>query len=137
MRLEDGSFLPVLSDSSRVFAKSCLDESDRPVIDALRPTLWVNYTRVTLVHPVNRERLTIDVNLRYSDDRGCRSCDHLVIAELKHSNLLAKSGFFNILKRLNIHPATFSKYCMGMVLMEKHTKTNRFKRQVRLIEKLS
>lgn len=126
-----------LDETSRTFAESCLDGYCPSVVTELKPTVRVHYSRVTLVNHVNCERLTFDLNLSFSDPFGSRYCDHLVIAELKHSRLLAKSSAFDMLRSLNIHPTKFSKYCMGMVLMEKHSKTNRFKTQVRLIEKLS
>lgn len=137
MRLDDDPVHPRMPAACRDFVGICLGRERRHIIDALSPNLRVNYSRVTLASPANGERLTLDIGLTFADPSRRVVLDHLVIAEIKHAGRLVKSRVFSILKQLDIHPVTFSKYCMGVVLTGRHPKINRFKEQVRLIEKLS
>jgi len=47
------------------------------------------------------------------------------------------SDFRAVLKRLHIHPFSFSKYCMGVVLTDPNAKYNRFKSKLMKIRKLT
>ena len=67
--------------------------------EALEPKLWNEYTRITLVSKRDRERLTLDLRLRftgYEDSFAAgRSLDLpcLTIAELKQDGLNRHSAF--------------------------------------------
>ena len=136
LRLTDPCITPGLSEPAKEFAKQCLDSSYRHLADEVKPVLWVIYDRITLANPINQERLTFDVNLKFSHQGRTISLDNLVIAELKQSQYLFKSDFFLLLKTLNILPTNFSKYCMGIVLLGKENKFNRFKKIILQLKKI-
>ncbi len=95
------------------------------------------FSRVTLVNRNLTERLTIDTQLKFHNFVTNNTCaiEDLVIIELKrdgntHSPILEK------LRQLHIHPAKFSKYCMGMALTDAALKRNRFKPRLHNLDKL-
>lgn len=103
----------------------------------LKPSLWVNFSRMTLADQSFKERATIDVGLHYiQGDRTIR-CDDLVIAELKQPMFSRISGFMGALNDLHISPLRISKYCYGMQKMYPDLKYNNFKQKFSKINKLS
>jgi len=90
---------------------------------------------VTLADLRRQERITLDLNLTFSDDSRHMSLDNMVVAELKHPCYVTKSPFFSMMKRLNVFPMKFSKYCMGIVFLEKEPRRNRFKKQLLALKK--
>ena len=98
------------------------------------PKLWVDYTRITLVGRASPERLTIDLDLRYSDDSGALALPGLVIAELKTQGRPHASPAARVMHQHLIRPAGFSKYCVGAILLHPTLKHNRFSRILRRID---
>jgi hypothetical protein len=111
---------------------SIFDSSD------LEPSLVSNFNRITLVNNRETERVTIDLNLSFMNDKtGNRiALDQLIVLELKQDGW-QHSEFRDILNRLRIKPLSFSKYCMGMVLTDPQIKYNSFKRKWTLINKIT
>lgn len=95
------------------------------------------FSRITLVNKNMTERLTIDIHLRFRHIPTGTTCglNRLVIIELKRDGNLY-SPILEILKEFRVHPAKFSKYCMGMALTNDKLKHNRFKPRIRQIKKL-
>jgi len=113
-----------------VFGKDCENR-----VDNIKPALLVNYRRITLTNPRNHERITFDVDLTFSDGDHDLKMKNLVVAELKQSHLIMSSYFSRYLKNMNIFPVQFSKYCMGVILMGKSTRYNRFKENLLVLVK--
>jgi hypothetical protein len=61
----------------------------------------------------------------------------LVIAEVKRSRFSGYSDFINLLNEERIKPTGMSKYCLGMILLDKNLKYNRFKRKLLTLNKMS
>lgn len=103
----------------------------------IAPALVTSFERITLVNRAHTERLTIDLNLRFSNVRKQISgnMDGLVIVELKQDGMYL-SPMKEILQHLRIKPFKVSKYCLGTVLTKADVKHNRYKRKIRLIEKM-
>jgi hypothetical protein len=97
--------------------------------EKLRPIIWVNYKRYTLVHKTQPERLTIDVELEFVKNDVTKKLEGLVIAELKQEKRHA-SPFFNMMKKLHIRKGGMSKYCLGIVLTCDNVKKNSFKKKL-------
>lgn len=97
--------------------------------NALHPTLINEFSRITLVHPGRKERITIDVNLRFlsPDEKIDISYQKLCVSEIKTEKLSNQSAIFSILKNNGIFPAHFSKYCIGISSIHPQIKQNRFK----------
>ena len=103
----------------------------------LEPKLWVEYDRITLVSQFRQERVTIDLNLRFSWEDETLCLPHLVIIEVKQDRFSAQSDMVKLLRQNKVHPLGFSKYCMGVSLLYPNIKHNNFKSKLRLAEKLA
>lgn len=101
----------------------------------LIPTIWVNYSRLTLVNRTSAERLTIDLNLEYVKDGLIKKLDNLVIAEVKQEKR-SPSPFLKVMKKYHIREGSISKYCMGIALTCKAVKRNNFKRKLLTLKHL-
>lgn len=95
--------------------------------EPLVPLLWNEFFRYTLVHRERAERLTIDTSLTFRDAKGEASLPGLCVAELKEGRTGHGSPFAALMRALPAPPASFSKYCIGTVLLEPGIKYNQFK----------
>jgi hypothetical protein len=97
---------------------------------SLKPVIWVNYSRLTLVSKANAERLTIDLDLEFVQGDVKKNLSELVIAEVKQEKRKA-SPFLKVMKQLHIREGSISKYCMGIALTSgKKVKKNNFKQKL-------
>ena len=103
---------------------------------ALEPSLWNAFTRITLVSKHRVERLTLDLNLRFhNDDRQAR-LPGIAVAEVKQERFSTESDFVRQMRALNRRPSGFSKYCTGVTLLYPDVKSNNFKPRRLLVDKL-
>lgn len=101
----------------------------------LRPKIWINYSRITLVNKTSAERLTIDLNLEFKTVDATRNMGQLVIAEVKQDSK-APSPFVAILKRKHIREGSISKYCFAVASSFHGVKSNNFKQKLSQVHKL-
>lgn len=136
--LEDKDIGEELSEQSKEFAKNLVSINNEEIIDRVKPKLWIEFDRITFANLLNRERLTIDTNLTYSDKISPpKKMDNLVIAELKRDSFSLNSRFFQYLKSLGIHPFRISKYCIGIATIKGNIRYNRFKKKLLKLAKLT
>lgn len=102
----------------------------------LTPCLWNTYTRVTLVSKTNCERVTIDSQLAFAWQGRKITLPNIVIAEVKRSGTSAESDFITLMRQLGVRKTGFSKYCMGISLLNSHVKQNRFLALQRLVTRI-
>ena len=103
----------------------------------LKAQHWNTFTRITFVHKTKKERLTIDVNLRFEDTNSQkRDLGQIVIAEVKQAKRNLASNFIRIMKKERIHPLRISKYCMATAKLFTSLKSNNFKRKFLHLNKL-
>lgn len=95
----------------------------------LKPVLWVNYKRITLVSNNLTERVTIDVDLEFISDNIVRKMENLVIAEVKQDRK-NPSAFLACMKEKHIRVGSISKYCLGIALTQRSVKKNNFKEKI-------
>ncbi len=112
-----------------------LNKTQPYVLDDLKPTVWVNYIRYTLVNKTEAERLTIDLELEFVKDEVTKKVQRLVIAELKQEKRNA-SPFSTMMKKLHIREGGMSKYCMAVALTCKDVKRNSFKAKLLKLKNL-
>ena len=93
----------------------------------LTPLLWNEFFRCTLVHRERAERVTLDTALTFRDVHGEASLPGICVAELKEGRTGHGSPFAALMRALPAAPASFSKYCIGTVLLEPGIKQNQFK----------
>lgn len=101
----------------------------------LKPKLWANYTRITLVNKNQPERLTLDLNLHFKNDGTTRFIKNVVVAELKQERR-TKSVFTEMMSSLSIREFSISKYCLGVVTLYPEVKQNNFKVKLLTLKKI-
>ncbi len=105
-------------------------------VQALRPALWNEFTRITLVSKRRVERLTLDLHLRFWHNEARASLPGIAVAEVKQQGFSLRSDFIGQMRALNLRPTGFSKYCMGVSKLYPGVKSNNFKPRQRLVDKL-
>lgn len=105
------------------------------IAGTLKPAIWVNYSRITLVSKQSTERLTIDVGLNYKNNLKKKAFPHLVIAEVKQENT-NNSVFIDLMRENRILSTSISKYCFGISCLYNQIKKNNFNLKIRNINKL-
>lgn len=133
-RVKNPTIEGVLSPSSKAF----IEKNSIYKADDLKPVLWNSFTRITLVHKIEKERATIDLNLSFSSYNGEIKSElpHLIIVEIKQEKMSVDSDFIKALKKNHIRQSSMSKYCIGTVLTNKTVKANKFKEHILKINKL-
>lgn len=83
------------------------------VSEPVYPQIWNMFHRLTFVHRVRAERVTIDSDVRF--ERGGRSAvfGPACIAELKQASGDPGSPFNKLMRSLGQAPTSMSKYCVG------------------------
>jgi hypothetical protein len=93
---------------------------------ALQPVLNMRYQRMTLVALHGSERMTIDHRLCFADGTTSKSVSENVFV-LEAKSVQGNGIADQLLRRYHQHPTNHcSKYCVGMSVMEKITKSNQF-----------
>ncbi|WP_445956435.1 polyphosphate polymerase domain-containing protein [Yeosuana sp.] len=125
-------FEPNLLEKSLEFIQHTTQETFE-----LKPIIWNQFNRVTLVNKTAKERLTIDVNLSFKKNGTLKTYDNLVIIELKQERFNRSSPIVQQLKSKQINPYSISKYCIGMIGIYNELKYNRFKEKLLKINKIT
>ena len=129
MRVDD---IPMLLSSDQ---KEYIKESIGKEL-VLTPQHWINFRRITFVNKSYTERLTIDLDLNFSNKSIHGSFENVIIAEIKKERSSQSSKFTYIAKKYHILPTKLSKYCMSTIDLNPSVKHNRFKKKVLLINKI-
>jgi hypothetical protein len=118
---EDNSFLQAHTPYSR---------------DLINRMLTNNFNRITLVSKKEKERLTIDFSLTYSDNNHQKSLSNLVVIEVKQEKRNRDARIMKILKDKHVYERSFSKYTIGISLLYPEAKYNRFKENLLYLNKI-
>ena len=97
----------------------------------LRPSLTVQFARITLVGTDREERITIDQGLTWSRGGATVSHPHLAVVELKSRSKAAAAPSLRALAAVGHHPAAFSKYAAGIVLCTPEVRHHRLRPMLR------
>lgn len=101
----------------------------------LKAVIWVNYSRITLVHKTKAQRLTIDTNLLFKNESQEKLLFEIAIVELKKE----KASGNELTQRLHsykIYKSKFSKYCYGIIFLYNQVKHNNFKIKLQTLNKI-
>lgn len=120
-----------LSNNSLGFIKDITNQDYH-----LEPVIWNEFNRITLVNIEEKERLTIDLNLTYKIGKKSKVYSNLVVIEVKQERFCRTSPVIKQLKLKNINPYSISKYCIGMISVDKSLKYNLFKEKLIKINKI-
>jgi len=86
------------------------------------------FDRIMLVNHSMKERVTIDLNLGFSNgDENYSFLNNLVVLELKSERNGGTTKLQKSLKDLRIYPSSFSKFITGISMHHDGLKMNRFK----------
>ena len=94
------------------------------------------FSRITLVHKKDSERITIDINLEYELNGNRAELPFLCIAEVKREGYNV-SDFISILKENRVYTQSMSKYSIGVLLLNKDLKYNNFKEKLLTLKKIA
>lgn len=104
---------------------------------SLRPVLNSYFTRITLVNLAAAERVTIDFNIAYTSNNGKKiELPYLAIIEIKKDKASGHSALFSELKKLKVRPDGFSKYCLGVALLNEVPRINNIKPKLIILNKI-
>jgi hypothetical protein len=131
VRMKAPSITQTLTDEQSAFV---VQASNNP--EALGPVLWNHFTRLTFVHDVRHERLTIDREIRFSSADNSRELVGICVAELKEERADRGSPFARLMRERVIAPSGMSKYCIGMLMLGLAPKHNTFKETLLRMERL-
>ncbi|QEG36365.1 polyphosphate polymerase domain-containing protein [Bythopirellula goksoeyrii] len=131
-RIAIDRFEESLSPSSRSFI-----EAVTGYFPELIPQLWSSFSRITLVNRNQPERVTLDLDLAFSDGDTRRSMPNIIIAEVKQEFDDRRSPMREHLRRHHVRQMRVSKYCLGTVLLKPHLKCNLFKSKLHSISKIA
>ncbi len=103
---------------------------------SLNPVLWNDFHRITLVSKSAVERLTLDINLGFSDGWNQIGLPGVAVAEVKQDQFSIHSDFMAQMRSLSVPPQRFRKYCMGITIFYPRAKANNFKPRNLLIKRI-
>lgn len=132
-RIKVNGFENKLSNESLSFISSQIDVSNI----ALEAVIQINYNRITLVNKNRSERITLDLDLTLKHNGVEKILNQIVIAELKQQKINRTSTFYQTVKKLQIRNVSISKYCTGIILLNKNLNYNSFKEKLLYINKLT
>ncbi|OGU10380.1 MAG: hypothetical protein A2X61_11310 [Ignavibacteria bacterium GWB2_35_12] len=117
-------------------ANDLIEEEVDTKLENLSPKLWINYSRITLVHNERNEKVTFDKDLSFKGMvNGWSYLPGLVIAEIKQERFNPNSDFIKLMNRFRIRKIRISKYTTGSIMAYPEIKYNRFKPRLLFINK--
>lgn len=130
-RLQREGMDEVLTDTEMAFIADHL--SGDP--SGIRPMVWTDFSRVTLVSLDDPERLTVDIGLEFAAGRRRHHVTGLVIVEVKQPRFCPRSSAMLALRERGIRPSGMSKYCTAQAILTPGLRRNRFHRTLRNIRR--
>jgi len=131
-RIQLDSLWPVLDPEALGWAVERLPEAAWP----LEPVLNNQFYRLLLINPGKAERITLDFDLKFIGQCRKVNAGPLVVAEVKRKSCHEESVFINWLHSAHQHPSSFSKYCLGLALLNPDLKRNRLKPNLLQLQKM-
>lgn len=105
--------------------------------EVLKKMLKNQFFRIVLIHKKNNEKITIDLDLKLSNAKNRIKLPYLAIIEVKQEKFSLYSDFILSLRKYNIQRTSLSKYCIGVALLNKDVKRNKFKSKLLAISKIN
>lgn len=106
-------------------------------VEALRPTLRVDFSRLSLVSLGTAERVTIDVGLRAQEPGGSElSFGDVAVIEVKQAPFCVRTPIMRRIHSARLHERSMSKYTFATALLHPELRQNRLLGDVRAIERM-
>ena len=96
-------------------------------IHGLEKKLITTFHRITLNNKATEERITIDTDLCFNNFSHQKCMPEIVIIEVKHTNPHVSAVTQEVLRQIRASGSSFSKYAIGVALLENNVKKNLFK----------
>ena len=91
------------------------------------------FNRITLVNLEQKERVTIDTNISFSNNDFQIELPQLAVVELKREKHNSNSLITKTFKEQGITASSFSKYAIGVAMTNEGVKKNKFKQKINYI----
>lgn len=105
--------------------------------ETLEPKVCNEFYRITLVGKHQKERVTLDLGLKFRGEGRTVVIPGVAVAEVKQGETDRSSHFVRQMREAGVRPSGFSKYCIGVSMIYQDIKHNRFKPTLRLIRRLT
>jgi hypothetical protein len=119
------------------FAKNYVENNTQFQNVSLKPKIYTDFLRITLVNNELTERVTIDLDLKFRINGTSHLLDNVAIIELKRDENSKHSLLVDSLNYMRAYPQGFSKYCIGRAILEENLKANNFKESILTINKIN
>lgn len=129
--------IPEILTSLNDVRKQKIQDFTRKEIDDVNLILQNNFKRITLVNKGFTERVTIDCNLTFIDNKQELNFGDIAIIEVKQSKSTQKSELTSFLKENTIREQSISKYIYGVMLLMPTIKKNKFLPIIKKINNLN
>lgn len=117
-------------------AKEFISSHSGLSVSDLTKSLSLEYSRITLLHKTKLEKITLDYNLVFSNEKTTVTYANIIMAEVKTEKPTA-IDFCLIMKKHTIREGSLSKYCLGLVSLNNGIKHNNFKHSYNKILKIN
>ena len=128
--------------AKRIDISTTLSEADIKMIEhdlikgeMLQEKVWVYFDRITIANNNFRERVTLDLNIRFDNKKTVKSFPELVVCEIKQEKSSYTSSVIKACTKRHYEQTGFSKYSTAIAMMEA-VKNNNFKPNFIKINKL-
>jgi hypothetical protein len=130
-RMKLDGFQPLTNEYYN-FIESHIDLKERNLIESSTNA----FNRITLASFESNERITIDYNFIFESNENAKNINYFAVVELKREKSKNNSPITEILHELKVYPKGFSKYCMGLAILNPELKQNTFKKNILYLNKL-
>jgi hypothetical protein len=128
--------------AKRIDISTTLSEADIKMIEhdlikgeMLQEKVWVYFDRITIANNNFKERVTLDLNIRFDNKKIVKSFPELVVCEIKQEKSSYTSSVIKACTKRHYEQTGFSKYSTAIAMMEA-VKNNNFKPNFIKINKL-
>lgn len=105
--------------------------------ESLKPVLANSFKRITLAGFDIPERITIDIDLSFTEpEEKSIELPLVAIVELKSKGFAVRSPFSRIIRQISAYPTGFSKYCVGCALLHDMPLKNILKSKLLLLNRI-
>jgi hypothetical protein len=117
-------------------AEWSLINSTQKNIQGLEPKLFSNFSRISLQNKQPEERVTFDVGLIFSIKNSSVCFKNVVVMEVKHLHPKPSECLLQLIHQHRLTETSFSKYAMGVALLENSVRKNLFKPTILQLKKI-
>jgi len=101
----------------------------------LKPRIDTKFDRITLVSKDLKSRVIIDVNIKMMNIDNSVSIENLSVVEVKQERGAGIIAMDKILREYKCVPSGFSKYCIGLSILNNTLKQNNFAPVVKMLKR--